>query len=165
MTESKPSKSARKREQQALKALGEQLIALADEQLDTLQLDDRLRDAIRDARRMKSHEALRRQKQFIGKLMRGVDPAPIRALFDKLRASDRRDKRIFADAERWRDRLVQERDAALPAFEAHAGRAAPELARLLTDLERSHSDREDRTLKRKIFRVVHRTLAAASADE
>ena len=56
-----------------LQELGEQLIGLQDDLLDSLALDERLCAAILEARRMKSHEALRRQKQYIGKLMRDVD--------------------------------------------------------------------------------------------
>ena len=84
MTDSKPSKSARKREQLERQALGEELIALSDADLATMPVDDRLGEAIRSARTIRSHGALRRQKQLIGKLMRDVDPAPIR---DRLQVS------------------------------------------------------------------------------
>lgn len=164
MTESKPSKSERKREQQALQSLGETLIELGDDLLDGLQLEDRLRDAIVDIRRMKSHEARRRQKQFIGKLMRDVDPAPIHALVNRLRADDRREKRIFANAERWRDRVIRERADALHALEAAIGAALPELARLLNELERAHSDPVERGIRRNIFRQIHDALAAQATD-
>ena len=100
MNETKPSKSERKRQQLELQALGEQLIGLDDELLDQLALGERLREAIDDVRQMTAHEALRRQKQYIGKLMRGVDPLPIKALLDRLRADDRRQRRIFANAGR-----------------------------------------------------------------
>ena len=78
MTDTRPSKSTRKREQQALQKLGEELTKLPDDLLATLDLDERLREAIEDLRRMRAHEAQRRQRQYIGKLMRGVDPEPIR---------------------------------------------------------------------------------------
>ncbi|NIA28230.1 MAG: DUF615 domain-containing protein, partial [Desulfobulbaceae bacterium] len=78
MTDSKPSKSARKREHLALQKLGEQLIALNESELDSLSLEDRLLRAVQAARRMKAHGALRRQKQLIGKLMKNVDAEPIR---------------------------------------------------------------------------------------
>ena len=50
-----------------------------------MDLDEELLAAIQDARRIKSHGALRRQKQFIGKLMRGVDPGPVRAALERVR--------------------------------------------------------------------------------
>jgi ribosome-associated protein len=81
----KPSKSARKREYIALQKLGEELIALKEPDLDRLPLDDRLREAVMEARQIKAHGALRRQKQYIGKLMRHIDPEPLRSEMAKLR--------------------------------------------------------------------------------
>ena len=85
MDDLKPSKSARKREYIALQKLGEELIALKASDLDRLPLDDNLREAVSEAKQMKAHGALRRQKQYIGKLMRHVDPEPIRSEMAKLR--------------------------------------------------------------------------------
>lgn len=85
MDDLKPSKSARKREYIALQKLGEELIALKASDLDRLPLDDNLREAVLEAKQMKAHGALRRQKQYIGKLMRHIDPEPIRREMAKLR--------------------------------------------------------------------------------
>jgi ribosome-associated protein len=146
--DSKPSKSERKRTEAERQHLGEALIDMQDELLASLSLDERLFDAIHDARRMKSHEAQRRQRQFIGKLMRNVDPEPI----------------VCADAERWRDRLVNQGPQALQAFNAEIGQSSAELGALLAELERAGSDREEITIRRKLFRCVHETLAACSID-
>jgi ribosome-associated protein len=81
----KPSKSARKREYIALQKLGEELILLKQSDLDSLPLDDNLREAVMEAQQIKAHGALRRQKQYIGKLMRHIDPEPLRAEMAKLR--------------------------------------------------------------------------------
>ena len=164
MTDSKPSKSERKRTQTMLQDLGEQLIGLQDDLLDSLSLEERLHAAILEARRMKSHEARRRQKQFIGKLMRDLDPEPINALFAKLKADDRRHKREFANAERWRDRMVKEGHEAVQAFENETGQADPELTKLLDELHDCHSDRVESTLRRNLFRRIHAKLAAAVTD-
>ena len=79
MTDVKPSKSARKREYQALQELGEQLIELGDDELAAIQTDDYLIEQVRQAKRISAHGASRRQRQLIGKIMREVDPEPIRA--------------------------------------------------------------------------------------
>lgn len=164
MTDSKPSKSELKRRQRALQGLGEQLIDLGDDRLAGLALPDRLLAAIHDARRMKSHEALRRQKQFIGKLMRDVDSAPIQSLLDHLRAEDRREKRVFAVAERWRDRLVRERAAGLDAFEAEFGDNHPDIRELVDALDRASSDRLERSIGKQLFRKIHLALVADPPD-
>ncbi|MDX1509449.1 MAG: ribosome biogenesis factor YjgA [Woeseiaceae bacterium] len=164
MTDSKPSKTERKRRQHALQQLGERLLELSQEQLASLELDERLQDALTDARKMTSHEALRRHKQYIGKLMRNVDAEPIEALFAKLKADDRREKRVFADAERWRDRIVNEGHAALAELEADIGTSLDDVAERVDELERAVSDRAEKTLKRDIFRRIHAALAARTAD-
>ena len=164
MADSKPSKSERKRAEAERQQLGEALIGLQDELLASLSLDELLYEAIHDARRMKSHEAQRRQRQFIGKLMRNMDPEPIVALLARLKADDRRQKRVFADAERWRDRLVNQGRQALQAFNAETGQSGADLDALLAELERAGSDREETTIRRKLFRCVHETLAACSLD-
>ena len=152
---SKPSKSARKRDNLALQALGEQLIDLAPEQLDAIDLDDRLRDAVVAARSIRAHGALRRQKQLIGKLMRSVDPEPIRAALHELGADDRRAKQLFRDAERWRDRLIRDPGDTLQAFFAYSGRENGELTDAIRDYQSANSDRSAKTAKRRIFREVH----------
>ena len=85
MDESKPSKSARKREYLALQKLGEELVTLRESDLRSMPLDEDLLEAVQEARHIKAHGALRRQKQYIGKLMRHVDPEPINAALERLR--------------------------------------------------------------------------------
>ncbi|MFO1378206.1 MAG: ribosome biogenesis factor YjgA [Steroidobacteraceae bacterium] len=111
-----PSKSARKRDAHALQDLGEELIAAPDELLDRLGLPERLADAIREARRITSRGARVRQRQFIGKLMRGIDPTPVRAALAALGEVDRVEAARFRRIEQWRDRLLTEGDAALTAL-------------------------------------------------
>ena len=86
MDETKPSKSARKRAYLALQQLGEELITLRDDDLETVPLDEDLLEAVHEARRIRKRGALRRQKQYIGKLMgRLDDPEPIRQALVRLR--------------------------------------------------------------------------------
>lgn len=82
--EEKPSKSARKREMLDLQALGTELVALSRDQLKKFALPDDLRDAVLACQRYTQHGAHRRQLQFIGKLMRNLDPEPIRAVLDEI---------------------------------------------------------------------------------
>ena len=85
MDDLKPSKSARKREYLALQKLGEELISLKESDLASLPLDENLLEAVLEARQIKAHGAMRRQKQYIGKLMRHIDPEPLRIGMVKLR--------------------------------------------------------------------------------
>jgi len=163
LTEAKPSKSARKREALAFKSLADELLGLSDEARAGLGLDERLTDAIESARRMKSREALRRQKQFIAKLLMNLDTAPLRALIGRRDAAERRQQQHFHQAERWRDRLVRDRYAALEKFESAIGRQAAEVRVLLESLENATSDREEKGIRKSIFRTVFDALGAAGA--
>lgn len=68
-----------------MQKLGEELITLRQSDLDQLPLDEGLLEAVMQARQIKAHGALRRQKQYIGKLMRHIDPEPIRDALLELR--------------------------------------------------------------------------------
>ncbi len=110
------SKSHAKREMQALQELGEKLVALPAAQLAKLPLSDELIEAIRLAQTLKANEGKRRQLQFIGKLMRNVDPLPIQAALETLRQETKKNLAHFHKMEEWRDRLLAEGDEALQAF-------------------------------------------------
>jgi ribosome-associated protein len=81
---SRPSRSSRKRAAEALQKLGERLVELREAELVALDLPEELLDAVRDARRLGHTPALARARQYIGKLMRTLDTAPIeRALAER----------------------------------------------------------------------------------
>jgi len=82
--QTKPSKSQRKRDAHALQALGVQLVALPPARLARLALPDALYEAVVAAQGMRSHGARARQMQYIGKLMRQLDPAVLRTVREGL---------------------------------------------------------------------------------
>jgi ribosome-associated protein len=104
--EEKASKTQRKKQVTALQELGGELVKLSDEQLAAIDLPENLRDAVLEAQRIGSFEARRRQMQYIGKLMRKVDAAPIRAALDALQAGPRREAALHKRADSWRERLL-----------------------------------------------------------
>ena len=102
----RPSKSAAKRAAHAAQDLGEALVELRDKELDALKLPEALTEAIRAARGINSRGAGARQRQYIGKLMRGIDPEPIRAALAARNALDARERERFKRVESWRERLL-----------------------------------------------------------
>jgi ribosome-associated protein len=100
------SKTQRKKQVLALQDLGGELLALSEEQLARIELPERLRDAVMAARRITKFEAKRRQLQYIGKLMRGVEVEPIRAALDAMLAGSRRQIAAHKRIESWRERLL-----------------------------------------------------------
>lgn len=157
---SKPSKSARKREFLALQALGEQLIDLTVDQLDSIGLSEALLDAVIAAKSITAHGALRRQKQLIGKIMRDMDPDPIKAAIDRFGSSDRMEKQIFREAEAWRERLTTGDASDLAEFTDVVGHRNEELVDALADWFAAPSDGARRLVRRKIFREIHKDLAS-----
>jgi ribosome-associated protein len=109
----RPSKSARKRAAQAAQDLGVELVQLREAQLAELDLPEKLKEAIRAARTIRSRVAGARQRQYIGKLMRDVDPAPIRAALNARSRIDAQETERFKRVESWRDRLLSEGGPAL----------------------------------------------------
>ncbi len=90
--------------------------------------------------------------------MRDVDPEPIRSVLARLNADDIRAKQLFARAERWRDRIVCDGEAALDQFADATGVSDPRLRHSLSELEVCHSERAEKTIRREIFRRVHQIL-------
>lgn len=160
MTDAKPSKSAKKREYLALQALGEQLILLRVKQLTRIDTDAELIEQVLRAKKISSHSALRRQKQLIGKIMREVDPEPIRAALARIGQGDLVAKSVFKQSEQWRDRIAAEGKLALQEFFTSTGQHSDVLAAQVRD-HSSMPDGDRRLhIQRKMFKEIHRVLVA-----
>ena len=156
-----PSKTRRKRDAEALQRLGEELARLPPEALDELALPDRLRQALDELGRIHSHEARRRQKQFIGRLMRDVDPAPLQAVIDARKRPSREAAHLFRITENWRDRMLQQGTPALQAFlAAHEGLDESGFAAALI------AAREERSgASRRLFRMIREAVERSAEDD
>lgn len=160
----RPSKSERKRTAHAAQDLGETLIGLRDPDLDALNLPERLTDAIRAARTISSRAGGARQRQYIGKLMRDIDPEPIRAALGARSEESAREAERFKRVEAWRERLIAEGASALDELE----RWRPGLNRSewLGRINAAQSERERAgatTASRELFRAL-RALFANEAE-
>jgi ribosome-associated protein len=127
----RPSKTRLKHEAHELQALGEALTQLPRERLEALALDERLRDALREWARTRTHEGRRRQLQYIGRLMRGIDAEPIRAAVAAARLGPAREALALHEAERWREALIADDDAATRWLAAHPEADAQRLRSLV----------------------------------
>ena len=107
----RPSKTQRKKESADLQALGAELVALPDGAFAALPVSEALREAMVEYRRTRSHEGRRRQMQYIGRLMRGVDDAPLREAVAQARLGGARDALQLHQAEAWRAQLLAGDDA------------------------------------------------------
>lgn len=117
----RPSKTQLKKASHELQALGEALVALPVDRVDALPLPDTLRDAVAEYRRTRSHEGRRRQMQYIGRLMRGADTAPIRQAVLEMQLGRAKDSLALHEAERWRAELIAGDDAVTGFVARHPG--------------------------------------------
>ena len=158
LIDSGPSKSLRKRQSHELQALGEELIALPQGELDALPLPDALRDAVFLARRITKHGGLYRQKQLIGKLMRKVDAEPIRAALAARRERGRTAARQFHLIERWRARLLEESAALSEFVRSFPVIDSAVLANLVIAAQRERNDKRTPKAARELFALIEKAI-------
>jgi ribosome-associated protein len=133
-----PSKSELKRRSQEIERLGGQLVDLPAAQLEDAPLPEKLRDAVEAARRITSHGARLRQRQYVGKLMRGIDVEPIRLYLAQLTAADQRRIRREHEVEDWRARLIAGEESAWTELALRIG--AADLAELRALARQAHAE-------------------------
>jgi ribosome-associated protein len=153
------SKSARKREAAALQELGVQLSALPDQEIKALELPDNLFVALRDLRRLPSHGAQVRQRQYIGKLMRNIDPEPVLAKLAERKRRHDLEIRSFQQIERWRDRLLSEPAAAAELLQEYPRTDRAALMKLLDKAERERLEQRSPAGARELFAFLRQLLA------
>jgi ribosome-associated protein len=159
MQEETFSKTKRKAEMLELQALGATLLDLPAAQLDALGLPEVLASALREARRISSHEGKRRQLQYIGRLMRAVDAEPIRvalaAIEGRSAAARARQRRL----EQWRARLLAD-DAALTEFaHEHAASDLQALRTLIRNARKEIAAARSPRAQRELFRLLRESVA------
>jgi len=158
------SKTRRKQEMHALQALGAELVELPEAQLAAIALPERLANAVLEAKHITSHEARRRQMQYIGRLMRDVDAAPIRAALDAIGGQSAAAAAEHRRLERLREQLLAD-DAALTDYAtSHAAADLQVLRALIRNARREQKEGRPPRAYRELFRILKaletRTAAA-----
>jgi ribosome-associated protein len=167
----RPSKSERKRAAHAAQDLGEALVRLRDPELEALGLPERLTEAVREARRITSRAAAARQRQYIGKLMREIDLAPVRAALAARSERDAMETQLFKRAEGWRERLIAEGEAALEELaRLRPGLDRPEWSRRIGAARRERSSAGTRSATagpagRELFRAIRALLEGSAGPK
>ncbi len=161
-----PSKTQAKRQSHALQTLGEQVVELSDARLAALDLPEVLRDAIRQAQRTRTHEGRRRQMQYIGKLMRSVDDAPLREAVAAASLGSARDTLLLHRTEQWRDALLADDEALTRWLHEHDGCDAQQLRSLVRAARREAAlppDRRNPRNARELFQFLRPFLEEAAS--
>jgi ribosome-associated protein len=163
------SRTDLKRESTELQKLGEALLTLRADLLERLPLSDKFRDAIADAKRITTFEGKRRQMQFIGKLMRKLEPDEVQAVrtaLDEQANGSAAENLALHQAEVWRDRLISQDDAAAQWIEQYPTTDTQQLRALIRQARKDAvpekpgaAVRHGRAY-RDIFQLVRETLGA-----
>lgn len=153
------SKSQVKREMTALQKLGEQLIDMNDKQLATIPAEEKLLDAIYEARKMPHREARRRHLQFIGRIMRETNHEEIQAAVDKLQA--RNDQHIHRQhqIERFRDLLIEGDKQIFQTLVTNCpGIDVQHLKQLVRSAQKERDENQPPKSSRKLFSYIREEL-------
>jgi ribosome-associated protein len=171
------SKTDLKRESTELQKLGEALLTLRADLMQGLPLPEKLADAVEHAQRITNFEGKRRQMQFIGKLMRGLDPEALQAIRDALEAQRKgsaQDALSLHQAEQWRDDLIVRDEAFEQWLTAHPATDTQQLRALIRQARKDVQPDADSISKglaprhgrayREIFQLVKDELSGVNAQ-
>lgn len=148
------SKTRKKELSHALQKLGVQLVELSRDQLASIELPETLREAVREAQRITAHEGRRRQIQYIGRLMRDIDPAPIQERLDAWRGQSKAEVARQHALETLRERLLTD-DAALTEYaQKHPQVDLQALRNLIRNARKEATAGRPPKSYREIFKVI-----------
>ncbi len=153
------SKSQVKREVEELQKLGEELIKLPRQRLECMELPDKLLKALIEAQSIKSHVAGRRQRQYIGALMRDVDPEPIRNGLLHLKADLPVESKMTKESQKWMDRLLTYDSVVVEEFVfACPGLERQRLRQLLRNIKKEKKNSKPSKSLKALKKLIVKTL-------
>jgi len=171
------SKTDLKRESEELQKLGEQLLTLPGGLFQKLALPEKLVEALADVKRITNFEGRRRQMQYVGKLMRGLEEDDLHAIRDALEVQTKgsaKDALALHLAEKWRDDLIADDDAVQRWVAQHPGTDTQQLRALVRQARKEPPPDADAVSKglaprhgrafRDIFQIVKQHLSEAAND-
>ena len=153
-----------KKQMNDLQALGMELTKLSSDTLKKIGLDEELFEAIATYKKITSNSALKRQAQFIGRLMRDTDPAPIEAYLAKLRGDNAAHNAFLQRVEQARTRLLAD-DGAITQFMADFPQAdAGKLRTLIRNTKKEQEQNKPPKNFRALFQEIKAVMEAGQSD-
>jgi ribosome-associated protein len=149
-----PSKTRRKKEAHELQKLGTELLEVPESEWLRLELPDALMAALKEALHIRSRSGRKRQLQYIGKLMRDINPDPIRAWFEQRRTQGRRMARLHQQLEEWRERLIEEGDDAIENYLQQHDADRQQLRQLVRQARKERTLNKPPKASRALFRYL-----------
>lgn len=158
------SKTKRKAAMDELQDIGATLIELPKEKLAKLDLPEILVDAIREAKRITANGATRRQLQYIGRIMRNVDTAPILDQLQRWEGKHTAENAYFHRLENWRTRLIAEEGLLSEFMLQYPNVDSQQIRTLIRNARREEAAKKPPKSSRELFKLL-REITAESAQE
>jgi ribosome-associated protein len=166
-----PSRTELKKESAELQKVGEALLTLRSDLFERLDLPEALVNALDELKRITNFEGRRRQLQYVGKLMRQLEPGTLQAARDALeeqRSGSAQQTLALHAAEKWRDDLIASDDALQGWLQAHPGTDVQQLRALIRQARKDGAPTQDEVSRglaprrgrafREIFQLVRDQL-------
>ncbi|QWE22964.1 DUF615 domain-containing protein [Polynucleobacter sp. AP-Jannik-300A-C4] len=152
-----PSKSELKRQMTERQKLAEVLAALSSDALKTIPLDEAIKAAIAETNKIKSFEAIRRHKQYLGKLMRFLDEEELDAIqkrLDAIQGVSKAETGKLHYLESYRDRLIADDAAFTKMIEQYPDMDIQNMRTLIRNARKEKEANKPPKAYREIFRVL-----------
>jgi len=150
-----PSKTQVKRECQHLIDLGEKILKLKKEEIKSLDLPDELEVAITTALKIKSRSGLKRQRQYIGKLLRSIENEGIEEKVRKIQHQHDTNTAQFKRLEKWRDRLIEnDKEALNEIISRHPEIDRQHINQLIRAAHKEKQNEKPPAAARKLFKYI-----------
>lgn len=153
-----PSKTKIKKQMHDLQDLGKQLTELPKEKWRELDLPENLFEALVEFKRINKFGAQKRQLQYIGKLMREVETAPILAKLEIWSGNSRQHTAWLHQVEAWRDRLLDEPDALTEFLSQHPEADVQRLRALIRNALKEKELNKPPKSYREIFQLLREII-------
>jgi ribosome-associated protein len=159
------SKTKLKAEADAAQDIGKKLIDLPKDRLIKLDLPEALFDAVKEAKRLTANGAIRRQKQYIGRLMRDIDIAPIVDQLQRWEGKHNEESAKFHTLERWRERLLKEETAVSEYIAANPQVDSQQLRTLIRNAQREETAQKPPKSSRELFKLLREIAESNDTDD
>ena len=151
----RPNKTQIKRECDHLLEVGDAILKLKPEEMETLALPSDLEAAIREALKIKSRSGLKRQRHYIGKLLRNIDSEIIELQLRKIQHRHDTNTAQFKRLERWRDDLIEnDKNALNEIISQFPGVDRQHLNQLTRNAQQEHKQNKPPAASRKLFKYL-----------
>ena len=159
-----PSKTKLKAEADAQQALGVRLSELPKDRLLKLNLPEEVYAAVLETKKITANGAIRRHRQYLGRLMREIDTAPITEQLARWDGKHSAENAYFHGLERWRDRLISDANALSEFMALHPGTDSQQLRALIRNAQKELAANKPPKSSREIFKLLRDITGAENSN-